>query len=118
MYVANKEFGQKLKKARKQAGYTQKDIYEKIKVPQSTFSSWEIGKSEPDANTLLKLCQIYNVDSFTYFVDEKQTAHDEQSERDEMRQLIEDVKDLSEEDAKKTIEYIEFLKSKRNQPPS
>jgi len=52
-----------LKNARLRAGFTQKYVYENLGVPQSTFSSWEIGKSEPDAATLLKLCDIYGLKS-------------------------------------------------------
>lgn len=55
-------FSETLKQLRINAGYTQKQVYEMIGVPQSTFSSWEIGKSEPSADTLLHLCQIYGVE--------------------------------------------------------
>ena len=50
----------KLKELRAKAGLTQKTVYEKLGIPQSTFSSWEIGKAEPSANMLLKLCDIYD----------------------------------------------------------
>jgi len=50
----------KLKELRAKAGLTQKNVYEKLGIPQSTFSSWEIGKAEPSANMLLKLCDIYD----------------------------------------------------------
>ena len=59
--MANKEFGAKLKSLRNKNNLTQKDVYEQLGVSQSTFSSWEIGKSEPDAKTFLKLCKIYKV---------------------------------------------------------
>ncbi len=54
-------FSETLKQLRIDAGYTQKQVYEMIGVPQSTFSSWEVGKSEPSADVLLKLCKIYGV---------------------------------------------------------
>lgn len=56
-----KSFSETLKQLRMDAGYTQKQVYEMIGVPQSTFSSWEVGKSEPSADILLKLCKIYGV---------------------------------------------------------
>lgn len=59
--MANKQIGAKLQELRKKNGLTQKDVYEKLGISQSTFSSWEIGKSEPDAMTFLELCDIYNV---------------------------------------------------------
>lgn len=56
-----RSFSETLKQLRTDAGYTQKQVYEMIGVPQSTFSSWEVGKSEPSADILLKLCKIYGV---------------------------------------------------------
>lgn len=56
-----KKFSETLKQLRMDAGYTQKQVYEMIGVPQSTFSSWEVGKSEPSADVLLQLCRIYGV---------------------------------------------------------
>lgn len=61
--MANEKIGNKLKQLRLDASLTQKQVYELLKVPQSTFSSWEIGKSEPDAITFLKLCEIYKVNN-------------------------------------------------------
>lgn len=63
-----KNFSETLKQLRIDAGYTQKQVYEMIGVPQSTFSSWEVGKSEPSADVLLRLCRIYGVnDIFSAF---------------------------------------------------
>ena len=64
--MANKELGMKLKSLRVQKGLTQKDVYEQLKISQSTFSSWEVGKSEPDAMTFLKLCQIYEIEDILF----------------------------------------------------
>jgi transcriptional regulator with XRE-family HTH domain len=57
-----KDFAKTLKELRLKAGYTQKQVYEMLNIPQSTFSSWEIGKAEPSASMTLKLCEIYHVD--------------------------------------------------------
>jgi|GEM_PF-556070 len=57
------DIASKLKEARVRAGFTQKYVYEKIGVPQSTFSSWETGKSEPNAETFLNLCNMYGIKS-------------------------------------------------------
>lgn len=59
--MANKQVGAKLKELRVKNNLTQKDVHEQLGISQSTFSSWEIGKSEPDAMTFLKLCKLYNV---------------------------------------------------------
>lgn len=59
--MANSFVSQKLKEARIKAGFSQRDVYEKLKVRQSTFSSWETGKSEPDIATFLMLCDMYGI---------------------------------------------------------
>lgn len=60
--MASKEFSHKLKMLRQQAGYSQKQVYEHFHIPQSTFSSWEIGKSEPSGKMLLELYNFYGYD--------------------------------------------------------
>lgn len=57
-----KNIGKTLKEIRLKTGITQKQAYEYIGVAQSTFSSWETGKAEPPTETLLKLCDLYQVD--------------------------------------------------------
>ena len=47
-----------LKKIRQDAGYTQKEIAEKLGKKQQTIASWETGQSQPDANTLFFICSV------------------------------------------------------------
>ena len=65
--MASKEFSQKLKELRLRAGFSQKQVYEYFNIPQSTFSSWEVGKSEPSGEMLIKLCEYYNCDILNEF---------------------------------------------------
>lgn len=65
--MASKDFSNKLKDLRLKAGYSQKDVYEHFKIPQSTFSSWEVGKSEPSGEMLIKLCNFYKCDMIKEF---------------------------------------------------
>ncbi len=51
----------KLKEARKQAGYTQKQIADILKIPQNTISRYETGEREPDFETLGRLIDFYEV---------------------------------------------------------
>ncbi len=59
MYVEG--FGQKLAKARKDAGYTQRQVAEIFKISKSTIASYEVGRTEPDIETLGKLADFYAV---------------------------------------------------------
>lgn len=67
--MANKIICDKLREARKEAKLSQKDVYEWLGVSQSTFSSWETGKSEPSLNVFLQLCVKYGIDNIAdYFM--------------------------------------------------
>lgn len=65
--MASKDFSNRLKELRKRAGYTQKEVYEHFNVPQSTFSSWEVGKSEPSGEMLIQLCDFYKCNMMEEF---------------------------------------------------
>lgn len=59
MYVET--FAQKLAKARKDAGYTQRQVAEILTLSKSTIASYEIGRTEPDIETLGRLADFYEV---------------------------------------------------------
>jgi len=70
--MADMNISNKLKKARKDAGLTQKEIYDWLGINQSTFSSWETGKSEPSVFTFLQLCAKYQIEDICeYFLYDK-----------------------------------------------
>ncbi len=67
--MADRTISKKLKQARKDAGLTQYDVYNWLGVNQSTFSSWETGKSEPSVSVFLQLCAKYEIDDISaYFL--------------------------------------------------
>lgn len=59
MYIET--FAKKLTQARKDAGYTQRQIAEIIKISKSTIASYETGRTQPDIETLGKLADFYAV---------------------------------------------------------
>lgn len=62
--MASKELGGKLRELRDSKGFTQQQVADELGLKnKSTLGSWEIGKSEPDAFTFLKLCKLYGVDN-------------------------------------------------------
>ncbi len=54
-------FGEKIKDLRKEKGFTQKELAEKIGQAQSTVFYWEQNKQEPNISSLKKLCEIFDV---------------------------------------------------------
>lgn len=57
--MTKEEIGYVLKQLRISCGMTQKEVAEKIGRKQQIIGHWETGYSQPDANTLFTLCDIY-----------------------------------------------------------
>lgn len=55
-------FAQKLKKAREDTGFTQREISRETKIPQSTIANYETGRTQPDVETLGILADFYGID--------------------------------------------------------
>lgn len=51
----------RLKELRKNSKMTQEEVSEKIHVSRQTLSNWETGKNYPDFQSLLYLCEVYNI---------------------------------------------------------
>ena len=61
--MANKKFGDTLRELRNSKGYTQQQVADMLGLKnKSTLGSWEVGKSEPDGYTFLKLLNLYEVE--------------------------------------------------------
>lgn len=54
-------FPQKLKKARENTGFTQREVEAEIGIKQSTIASYEIGRTQPDIETIGILADFYGV---------------------------------------------------------
>lgn len=54
-------FGKKLRQARIEAGYTQKEVEELAGVKQNQLSHYENNLREPDIETIGKLAEFYEV---------------------------------------------------------
>lgn len=73
--MADKNISKRLRQARIDAGLSQYDVYNWLGVSQSTFSSWETGKSEPSVSVFLKLCLKYEIDNISdYFLADSVTS--------------------------------------------
>lgn len=53
--------GQTITDYRKKLNLTQKDLGEKLNVSPQAVSKWENGQAEPDASTIIKLCEIFKI---------------------------------------------------------
>lgn len=59
--MTKEEIAAILKDSRVKAGLTQRQAAERVGKKQQTIASWESGQSQPDANTLFVLFEIYNI---------------------------------------------------------
>ena len=55
-------FAENLKKIRKDKGYTQEILAEKLNVVRQTVSKWEMGLSLPDVDMLSKIANVLETD--------------------------------------------------------
>lgn len=55
------EIGQKLQTLRRDRGWSQDDVAQRLHVTRQTLSKWELDKSTPDLDSLLALSQLYHV---------------------------------------------------------
>lgn len=54
-------FCKNLKAARKDCGYTQKQVAEYLDVVESCYANWEQGRTEPNIETLRRLSDLFGV---------------------------------------------------------
>lgn len=65
-------FGEKLKQARIEAGYSQEQLAEKLAVSRSAIAKWETDKGMPDITNLKAIAQFLNVSVDYLLADEEQ----------------------------------------------
>jgi bacteriophage CI repressor helix-turn-helix domain len=105
------EFSERLKNLRKQAGFTQVDVANKLGISQQAYASWERGSKKPTQDNLVKIAQILNV-SVDYLVG---NLHEASDELDDIELLFRmNSKGLTDEE-KKTFkkELIEFMEERK-----
>ena len=97
----------KIKEYRDEAGMTQKELAKKISNVQRNVSNWESGVSEPDCETILQLCEVFEISVDELFGRVGVTPR--KKEPLDMR-LEEQIRRLSREEK----EALLFLLQKRN----
>ena len=55
------KFCERLKMIRSECGLTQRQVYEILNISPNGYASYEQGRTEPNIDTLKKLCSIFNV---------------------------------------------------------
>lgn len=107
--------GNTLKSLRERKGLTQEDIAVRLNVKRQTYSAYERNVSTPDANTIKWFANYYEITADELLgMENKKTTPEGQSLSVERGKILEAATDLSPEEAAQVIDYVAFLKSKRN----
>lgn len=97
------EFNNKLYELRKQKGFSQEELANRLNVSRQTISKWEVGESTPDMEKLVAISDLFGV-SLDELVLDKAPEKAEASEQIVRSELYSDIKKhvLTEENKKKT----------------
>lgn len=57
----SESFPSKLKKARMETGFTQDETSKETGIPRSTIANWELGRTQPDIESIGTLADFYGV---------------------------------------------------------
>lgn len=105
------EFSERLKNLRKDAGFTQVDVANKLGISQPAYASWERGVKKPTQDNLVKIAQILNV-SVDYLVGNSEVKSDELDDNELLfRMNSKGLTDEEKEIFKK--ELIEFMEERK-----
>jgi transcriptional regulator with XRE-family HTH domain len=115
-------FAQRLKSARKKKNYSQIQVFEHTGINNKTLSGYEKGKSQPDFDSLTKLCTLYEVSTDWLLgkdipnktmVEEFTEAMDALTDEEfaDRHSLSIDGKKLTIEEARATIAFIRTLRN-------
>ena len=116
-------FKDMLKYLRNRDKLSQSELAEKLGVAKSTISMYEVGKREPDFETLEAIADLFNVDmnfllgkggsendDHYYINDETRQIAQEAFENPELRTLFKVARDIPPERLRAHIEFMKSLK--------
>ena len=101
----------KLKELREKLDISQTELSKKIGIPQSSYSHFEVGRSEPNINTLIKLADFFKV-PIDALVERKFNGVDFSKFTDVHFELLEKISTLNETQCEKLIGYIDGSNNK------
>ena len=107
------EFNNKLYELRKQKGFSQEELANRLNVSRQTISKWEVGESTPDMEKLVAISDLFEV-SLDELVRGEKPKLAEPSEQIVKSELYSDIKEQvltvdNKEKAKKGIKIAGII---------
>lgn len=104
---------QQLRKLRKAKCLSMKELGKLFGLAESTISLYENGKRQPDTETIKRLAEFFSV-SVDYLLGvEKEKTPPGNDLPEDVKQLVELVMELSEDEVNELSNYIDYIISKR-----
>lgn len=101
----------RIESLRKSRGWNQDDLAKLLNVKRAAVSKYETEKISLSAETIKKLCDIFDVSSdylLCFSDDKKQAVKDEQPVPDERRKFYEFLSQLSDEELNEIRHFAEY----------
>lgn len=105
-----KNIQKNIAKFRKREGLTQKELAVKLGIAPTNVASWEQGKSSPDIDTLIRICEILNTNLVEMYECKFEFYFNELGDHEEAK-ILHFFRELNEDGKEKALEYIEDLAS-------
>ena len=103
------EFNNKLYELRKQKGFSQEELANRLNVSRQTISKWEVGESTPDMEKLVAISDLFEI-SLDELVKGEEAKIAEPSERIIKSELYSDIKEhvLTQDNKKRATKGLKI----------
>lgn len=105
-------FGQRLRKARKERGFTQKQLADLIDAKHNSVSDWENDKNKPDPDTIEYICGALDIPVSFLFSDSiqiKKTPEPTDIDSEDLHPLLKIYNELNADGQERLMEYAQDL---------
>jgi len=105
-------FGQRLRKARKERGFTQKQLADLIDAKHNSVSDWENDKNKPDPDTIEYICGALDIPVSFLFSDSiqiKKSPEPTDLDSEDLHPLLKIYEQLNVDGQNRLMEYAQDL---------